>query len=117
MSNMDVSRVLGKMWKELTDMQQEPYKQKASELQKVFKQEHPDYIYRKARMKRALSEMLLRKATVASSTVIRRMYQQVVSEQHLWTRPPARYQLPLAGTEQLARQTPQHYPISKTSGR
>jgi transcription factor SOX7/8/10/18 (SOX group E/F) len=58
LSNIEISRLLGKLWKEMPADQKLPFKQSAAGLQEVFKREHPDYAYRKARMKRTLSEML-----------------------------------------------------------
>jgi transcription factor SOX7/8/10/18 (SOX group E/F) len=58
LSNTEVSAVLGKMWKEVPTDQKLIYKQKAAAAQEIFKQEHPDYTYRKARRKRTLNELL-----------------------------------------------------------
>lgn len=57
-SNTEVSRLLGKMWKEIPNNAKLSYKQKAQALQEEFKRQHPDYTYRKARRKRALNELL-----------------------------------------------------------
>ena len=64
LSNTEVSRLLGKMWKEVPNEIKLQYKQKAAAMQEEFKREHPDYTYRKARRKRALNELL----TKSSST-------------------------------------------------
>ncbi|KAH0790186.1 HMG box family protein [Histomonas meleagridis] len=58
LSNTEVSRILGKMWKEVPNEVKLQYKQKAASLQEEFKKEHPNYVYRKARRKRALNELL-----------------------------------------------------------
>lgn len=58
LSNTEVSRILGKMWKEVPNDIKLQYKQKAAKLQEEFKKNHPDYTYRKARRKRALNELL-----------------------------------------------------------
>jgi hypothetical protein len=58
LSNTEVSRVLGKMWKEIPSDVKIGYKQRAAALQDEFKRAHPDYTYRKARRKRALNELL-----------------------------------------------------------
>ena len=58
LSNTEVSRLLGKMWKEVPNEIKLQYKQKAAAMQEQFKREHPDYTYRKARRKRALNELL-----------------------------------------------------------
>lgn len=58
LSNTEVSRLLGKMWKEVPNETKLIYKQKAQKLQEEFKSQHPDYTYRKARRKRALNELL-----------------------------------------------------------
>ncbi|OHT16416.1 HMG box family protein [Tritrichomonas foetus] len=58
LSNTEVSRILGKMWKEVPNEIKLQYKQKAAKLQEEFKKTHPDYTYRKARRKRALNELL-----------------------------------------------------------
>lgn len=58
LSNTEVSRLLGKMWKEVPNDTKLQYKQKAAKLQEDFKKQHPDYTYRKARRKRALNELL-----------------------------------------------------------
>jgi hypothetical protein len=62
LSNTEVSRLLGKMWKEVPGDIKVRYKQQASALQDQFKKEHPDYTYRKARRKRALNELLAKSA-------------------------------------------------------
>jgi transcription factor SOX7/8/10/18 (SOX group E/F) len=58
LSNTEVSRLLGKMWKDVPGDLKLGYKQKASKLQEEFKRLHPNYTYRKARRKRALNELL-----------------------------------------------------------
>ena len=58
LTNTEISRLLGKMWKEVPSEIKLQYKQKAAALQEQFKREHPDYTYRKARRKRALNELL-----------------------------------------------------------
>lgn len=58
LSNTEVSRLLGKMWKEVPNETKQVYKQEASKLQEEFKHQHPNYTYRKARRKRALNELL-----------------------------------------------------------
>ena len=58
LSNIEISRLLGKMWKEVPSSSKLLYKQKAQMLQEEFKQKHPDYTYVKARRKRALNELL-----------------------------------------------------------
>lgn len=62
LSNTEVSRILGKMWKEVPNETKLQYKQKAAKLQEEFKKAHPDYTYRKARRKRALNELLTKSA-------------------------------------------------------
>lgn len=58
LSNTEVSRLLGKMWKEVPSESKNQYKEKAAILQEEFKRQHPNYTYRKARRKRALNELL-----------------------------------------------------------
>jgi transcription factor SOX7/8/10/18 (SOX group E/F) len=58
LSNIEVSRLLGKMWKEVPGDMKLKFKQKAADAQELFKREHPNYTYRKARKKRALNELL-----------------------------------------------------------
>ena len=58
LSNTEVSRILGQMWKTVPNDEKLKYKMKAQTLQEQFKQEHPNYTYRKARRKRALNELL-----------------------------------------------------------
>lgn len=58
LSNTECSRLLGKMWKEVSADVKLQYKQKAAAMQEAFKREHPNYTYRKARRKRALNELL-----------------------------------------------------------
>jgi transcription factor SOX7/8/10/18 (SOX group E/F) len=62
LSNTEVSRLLGKMWKDVPSDVKLQYKQKAAAAQEVFKREHPNYTYRKARKKRALNELLTKSA-------------------------------------------------------
>ena len=62
LSNTEVSRILGRMWKEVPNEVKLQYKQKAAKLQEEFKKLHPDYTYRKARRKRALNELLTKSA-------------------------------------------------------
>lgn len=58
LTNTEVSRVLGKMWKEVPNEIKIQYKQKAAAMQESFKRDHPDYTYSKARRKRAMTELL-----------------------------------------------------------
>jgi transcription factor SOX7/8/10/18 (SOX group E/F) len=58
LSNIEVSRLLGQMWKEVPPEVKLQYKQRAIVGQEQFKREHPNYTYRKARRKRALNELL-----------------------------------------------------------
>ncbi|KAH0795953.1 HMG box family protein [Histomonas meleagridis] len=58
LSNIEVSRLLGKMWKEVPSSSKLAYKQRAQKLQEEFKQKNPGYMYVKARRKRALNELL-----------------------------------------------------------
>jgi transcription factor SOX7/8/10/18 (SOX group E/F) len=58
LSNNEVSRLLGKMWKEVPADIKLQFKQQASAAQEDFKRQHPNYTYRKARRKRALNELL-----------------------------------------------------------
>lgn len=53
-----MSRLLGKMWKEVPGDVKLKFKQKAAEAQELFKRDHPNYTYRKERKKRALNELL-----------------------------------------------------------
>jgi transcription factor SOX7/8/10/18 (SOX group E/F) len=62
LSNTEVSRLLGKMWKEVPNESKAQYKQRAAQAQEEFKRSHPDYTYRKARRKRALNELLTKSA-------------------------------------------------------
>jgi hypothetical protein len=62
LSNTEVSRLLGKMWKEVSSDIKVQYKQKAAAAQDQFKRDHPNYTYRKARRKRALNELLTKSA-------------------------------------------------------
>ena len=63
MSNTEVSRLLGKMWKEVPSETKLHYKTEAARMQEEFKRAHPDYTYRKARRKRALTELLTKSQT------------------------------------------------------
>ncbi|KAH0790163.1 HMG box family protein [Histomonas meleagridis] len=58
LSNIEISSLLGKMWKEVPSSSKLAYKQKAQMLQEEFKAKHPNYTYAKARRKRALNELL-----------------------------------------------------------
>ncbi|KAH0790200.1 HMG box family protein [Histomonas meleagridis] len=58
LSNIEISKILGKMWKEVSNEVKLQYKQQAAKLQEEFKINHPNYTYRKARRKRALNELL-----------------------------------------------------------
>ncbi|OHT12557.1 HMG box family protein [Tritrichomonas foetus] len=43
----EVSQLIGKQWKEMTEEQQLQYKEKANQIRAKFKEEHPDYHYQK----------------------------------------------------------------------
>jgi transcription factor SOX7/8/10/18 (SOX group E/F) len=58
LSNIEVSRLLGQMWKDVPADVKLQYKQRAIVAQEQFKRDHPNYTYRKARRKRALNELL-----------------------------------------------------------
>jgi hypothetical protein len=62
MSNTEVTRLLGQMWKDAPPDITAHYKQKAAAAQEQFKHEHPNYGYRKARTKRALDELFAKNA-------------------------------------------------------
>jgi transcription factor SOX7/8/10/18 (SOX group E/F) len=62
LSNTEVSRLLGKKWKDVPSDVKMQYKQKAAIAQEQFKRDHPNYTYRKARKKRALNELLTKSA-------------------------------------------------------
>ena len=64
LSNTECSQLLGKMWKEVPSETKQQYKQKAQQLQEEFKRQHPNYIYRKARRKRALNELLTKSGNI-----------------------------------------------------
>ncbi|KAH0790918.1 HMG box family protein [Histomonas meleagridis] len=66
LSNIEVSRILGKMWKEVPSETKLQYKQKAQVLQEEFKKDHPNYTYRKARRKKELNELLTKNASFNS---------------------------------------------------
>jgi transcription factor SOX7/8/10/18 (SOX group E/F) len=53
LSNTEVGRLLGKMWKNVPMDIKLQYKQKAAAAQEIFKREHPDHTYRKADRERA----------------------------------------------------------------
>jgi transcription factor SOX7/8/10/18 (SOX group E/F) len=58
LSNLEVSRLLGKMWKEVGPDTKLRFKQQAAAAQAEFKDEHPNYTYRKARRKKVLNDLL-----------------------------------------------------------
>ncbi|KAH0795128.1 HMG box family protein [Histomonas meleagridis] len=58
LSNIEISRILGEMWKEVPNDTKLQYKKEAAKLQEEFKRDHPDYTYQKARRKRTLHELL-----------------------------------------------------------
>jgi hypothetical protein len=58
LSNTEVSRMLGQLWKDVPGDVKLQYKQQATVAQEEFKRQHPNYTYRKARRKRALNELL-----------------------------------------------------------
>lgn len=65
LSNIEISRILGKMWKEVPNDIKMEYKKKAAMLQEEFKREHPDYAYKKARRKKSLNEFLFNHSMAA----------------------------------------------------
>ncbi|KAH0785112.1 HMG box family protein [Histomonas meleagridis] len=67
LSNIEISRILGKMWKEVPNDTKLQYKQQAAKLQEEFKHDHPDYTYQKARRKRALNELLAKNSQAMPS--------------------------------------------------
>jgi transcription factor SOX7/8/10/18 (SOX group E/F) len=84
LSNMEVSRLLGKLWKEVPNEAKVTYKQRAAVLQEAFKREHPNYTYRKARRKRALNELLTKSSQGVAPMMMQgdpmAMYQQVFAQ-------------------------------------
>jgi transcription factor SOX7/8/10/18 (SOX group E/F) len=86
LSNTEVSRLLGKMWKEVPNETKMQYKQKAAKMQEEFKRAHPDYTYRKARRKRALNELLTKSTQGANAMMFQAdpmgMYQQMLQQQY-----------------------------------
>lgn len=51
LSLLEISRILGKMWKEVPYDQKVQYKQKAAQIHEEFKRSHPDYTYTKSKKK------------------------------------------------------------------
>lgn len=47
MPNLDVTKALAEMWKNLTESERQPFKEQAKIKQSDFKQDHPDYKYQK----------------------------------------------------------------------
>jgi hypothetical protein len=80
LSTHDISRLLGKMWKEIPSDQKLPYKEQAAALQETFKREHPGYTYKKARMKRRLNEVLIQNAPVVSSLMFSGMQERIYKQ-------------------------------------
>jgi transcription factor SOX7/8/10/18 (SOX group E/F) len=58
LSNLEISRLLGKMWKEVGPDTKLRFKQQAAVAQTEFKEQHPNYTYRKARRKKVLNDLL-----------------------------------------------------------
>ncbi|EAY16960.1 HMG box family protein [Trichomonas vaginalis G3] len=58
MSNTDISTLLGKLWKEVPNDIKLQFKHRSAKMQEIFKAEHPDYTYKKARRKRALNDLI-----------------------------------------------------------
>jgi hypothetical protein len=51
MSNFEIGRLLGKMWKNVPPEVKTHYKQKAAIAQEQFRREHPNYVYKTSRDK------------------------------------------------------------------
>ena len=56
LSNIKISSLLASEWNKLTEEQKIPYKEKAQEEQKKFKEENPEYGYDKAKQKRSIKK-------------------------------------------------------------
>ncbi|CAB3400522.1 unnamed protein product [Caenorhabditis bovis] len=52
--NSDISKMLGAEWRKMADEEKLPFVQKARELREEHFREHPDYVYRPRRRKRAV---------------------------------------------------------------
>lgn len=58
MSNIELSKLLGKMWKESSDEIHTMYKQQAAKLQDEFKSKYPNYFYMKSRKKKEANQVM-----------------------------------------------------------
>ncbi|KAK8894023.1 hypothetical protein M9Y10_022455 [Tritrichomonas musculus] len=56
LSNIKISSLLASEWNKMTEEQKIPYKKKAQEEQKKFKEENPEYGYDKAKQKRSVKK-------------------------------------------------------------
>lgn len=57
LTNNDVSKILGNMWKEMTPEQKKPYIDRAIVIKAAFTVQHPDYVYTKSPRKRQKSKL------------------------------------------------------------
>jgi hypothetical protein len=53
LTNNDVSKILGNMWKDLPADQKKPYIERALAIKASFNLQHPDYVYTKSPRKRS----------------------------------------------------------------
>ena len=58
LTNNDVSKILGTMWKDMKPEQKKPYIERALSIKAAFNVQHPDYVYTKSPRKRQKNKMV-----------------------------------------------------------
>ena len=57
LTNNDVSKILGNMWKDMKPEQKKPYIERALSIKAAFNVQHPDYVYTKSPRKRQKNKL------------------------------------------------------------
>lgn len=56
-NNLEITKIISEKWKNLSNDEKIPYKNRATELATDFKKDHPEYNYKKARKKKIISKI------------------------------------------------------------
>lgn len=83
LTNLELSQLLGSMWKSAPDEVRKKFKEEAARLQQEFKEQHPEYCYRKTKRNKLASQKkqeLMKPVPAANASF---MYQQMFQMQQL----------------------------------
>ena len=79
LSNVEISRMLGELWKKLKESERRPYKDRAKILQDEFKEHNPNYKYVRAQKKRNAQRFFEEKKRAQAIFDPATLYNQIIN--------------------------------------